>query len=90
MGVQVLQGYFMNDKFYQHGKNVKLPEKQMVIINVLDMPIESDAVKDRDMLFWEEFDRLAVDSDDEVLLPEDFPRTNFLREIVAFDEEGLI
>jgi len=40
-----------------------------------------------DINFWQEFDKLAASSSDEVLSLDDFPRTNFNRQLVAFDEE---
>ena len=90
MQVQAIQGYFDNGLFYQQGRRVALPERQMVIVNVLDVPIdvEMEAVKNTDIDFWKEFDKVVKDSLDEELLPENFPRVNFKHELVLFEDEG--
>ena len=41
----------------------------------------------RDINFWKEFDKLTADAADEILLLEDFPRSNFKRELIVFDDE---
>jgi len=85
MQVQALQGYFDKGVFYQQGDPVALPERKMMIINVLDIPIESE--KNLDIDFWKAFDKLAIDSLDEKLSLDDFPQTKFNRNLVVFDEE---
>lgn len=45
MKVQAMQGYFENGVFYQLGHQIKIPNRKMVIINVLDMPINIDETK---------------------------------------------
>ena len=42
--------------FYQQGRRVPLPEHQLVIVNVLDIPVDVDETKKADIAFWEEFD----------------------------------
>ena len=42
MEVQALQGYFVDDVFYQQGQRAKIPNHKMVIINVLDMAIDNE------------------------------------------------
>ena len=44
MQVQTMQGYFNDGVFYQHGQQVKLPERQLVIVNVLDIPFDSNVL----------------------------------------------
>ena len=85
-----MRGYFDNGLFYQQGRHVVLPERQMVIVNVLDVPIdvEEEAVKNADINFWKEFDHVVKDSLDEELLLENFPRANFKHELVLFEDEG--
>jgi len=87
MQVQTLQGYFDNGHFYQLGRRVILPERQVVIVNVLDMPVDIESIKNADIDFWKEFDRLAMVSVDEELSIDDFPRASFNREIVLFEDE---
>ena len=41
----------------------------------------------RDINFWKDFDKLTADAADEILLLEDFPRSNFKRELFVFDDE---
>ena len=86
MQVQALQGYFENGVFYQLGEPVNLPERMMVIVNVLDMPV--DVNKKTDIDFWKAFDELAYNSVDEQLSEDDFPRVNFNRDFIVFDDEG--
>jgi hypothetical protein len=40
-----------------------------------------------DLNFWQKINRLAADAGDEVLSPDDFPRTKFNRELIVFDDE---
>ena len=87
MQVKAIQGYFNDGVFYQQGRQVKLPERQLVIVNILDIPIDADEIKTADIEFWEEFDRIAKRSIDEELLMVDFPRMHFGREPVLFDDE---
>ena len=47
----------------------------------------SDAVKNTDIEFWRDYKKLLADSYDEVLSPEDFPRTKFRRELILFEDE---
>jgi hypothetical protein len=42
MRVKAMQGYFENGVFYQQGRRVALPERRMVIVNVLDVPVDID------------------------------------------------
>ena len=87
MNVQAMQGYFDGGVFYQQGRRVPLPERRLVIVNVLDVPVDADETKKADIEFWKEFDKLAKDSVDEELLTADFPRVNFGRELIQFDDE---
>ena len=49
MQIQALQGYFDNGVFYQHGRRAEIPNRKMVIINVLDIPVDNDAEKKEDL-----------------------------------------
>ena len=64
MQVRAIQGYFDDGVFYQQGQRVKLPDRQLVIVNVLDIPINADEIQKEDVEFWKEFDRLAKESVD--------------------------
>ena len=79
MEVQTIQGYFNNGYFYQQGRRVPLPERQLVIVNVLGIPVDIDDTKQRDSVFWEEFDKMLADSSYEELPLDDFPRTTLGR-----------
>jgi len=72
--VEALQGYFVDDVFYQQGRRTKIPNRKMVVINVLDIPVDIEETIKADAEFWKEFDRQAKDSLDEELLMADFPR----------------
>ena len=87
MQVQAMQGYFDRGVFYQQGRRVTLPERQLVIVNVLDIPVNSDEIQKEDLEFWREFDKLARESADDELMMADFPRVQFGRELVSFDDE---
>ena len=87
MQVQAIQGYFDDGIFYQQGRRVKLPDRQLVIVNVLDIPVDADEIQKGDLEFWKEFDRLAKESVDDELMMVDFPRVNFGRELILFDDE---
>ena len=87
MQVQAIQGYFDGGFFYQQGRRVSLPERQLVIVNVLDIPVEANENQKNDMEFWEEFNRLVKESADEELMMVDFPRVNFGRDLILFDDE---
>jgi hypothetical protein len=87
MQVQAIHGYFNNGNFYQQGRRVALPERQMVIVNVLDMPVDVETIKNADIDFLKEFDRLADGSFNEELRVADFPRTNFRHEPLLFENE---
>ena len=87
MEIQAIQGYFDDGVFYQQGRRVKIPEKQLVIINVLNVPVNLDEIKKADTEFWKEFDRLVQDAVDEELIMADFPRVHFGRELISFDDE---
>ena len=50
------------------------------------MPIDTDSTTD-DMKFWEMFDKLADTDDTEPLRMEDFPRADFGRELITFEDE---
>ena len=86
MQVQTIQGYFDKGIFYQQGQRKELPERQLVIINVLDIPVSESEIQNMDIEFWENFDSLAEDSTDEELLIADFPPLNFGHELVQFEE----
>jgi len=87
MEIQAIQGYFDNGVFYQQGRRIKLPERQLVIVNILDIPVDVDERKKVDIEFWKEFDKLAKASINEDLLMVDFPRANFGRKPVLFEDE---
>lgn len=87
MQVQALQGYFDGGIFYQQGQRVALPEHKMVIVNVLDIPVDTNKIKKADIDFWKEFDEMANESAQEELQMVDFPRMNFGREPILFDDE---
>jgi len=40
-----------------------------------------------DLQFWKEFDKLAADASEEVLSMDDFPRIQFNRPLIIFDDE---
>ena len=86
MEVQAIQGYFADGVFYQQGRRVNIPERKLVIVNVLDTPVDVDEIKKADVEFWEEFDRLVKDAVDEELSMADFPRVDFGRELISFDD----
>ena len=88
MEVQAIQGYFDNGYFYQQGRRVPLPERKLVIVNVLSIPVNVDDTLRSDIDFWKEFDRIAADSVDEELMMTDFPRVHLGRELIDFGEEG--
>jgi len=83
MQVQAMQGYFEGGAFYQQGRRTALPERKLVIVNVLDVPIDigerqkSGETKKRlaaiDKFFAE------IDASDEEI-PEEFERIKFTRE----------
>jgi len=85
MQVQALHGYFDRGLFYHNGERVNIPEKQHVIVNILNMPIDADNAN-ADIKFWEMFDRLADADDTEPLKMEDFPRADFGRELITFGD----
>ena len=89
MEVQTIHGYFSNGCFYHQGRRVSLPERQLVIVNVLSIPVDIDETKQRDASFWEEFDRILADSADEELSLDDFPRSNLTRELVILEDVGV-
>ncbi len=66
--VQALQGYFNNGVFYQEGRQVALPERKLVIVNVLDIPIDINESKKSDAEFWSAFDEMVKEANDEELL----------------------
>jgi hypothetical protein len=72
MKLQAMQGYFNKGDFYQHGNKVQLPELQLVIVNMLGIPINIDEVKKGEVNFWKEFDKMLADSTDEELSFDDF------------------
>ena len=86
MEVQTIHGYFSNGNFYQQGRKVSLPEHQLVIVNVLGIPVDVDDTKQKDASFWVEFDRMLADSADEELSLDDFPRNTLDRELVVLEE----
>ena len=59
MQVQTMQGYFDNGVFYQQGRRMSLPERQLVIVNVLDVPVDVDEEKKINTEFWAKFDDMA-------------------------------
>jgi len=88
--VQAIQGYFNNGVFYQEGRQVALPERKLVIVNVLDIPIDITESKKSDAEFWSAFDEMVKEANDEELLTADFPRMNFQRDLIMFDDEELL
>jgi hypothetical protein len=64
---------------------------EVVITFVEQISVSPDTDKqeriNREIKFWKEIDRLAEESNDEVLSMDDFPRTRFSRELIIFDDE---
>ena len=89
MQVHAIQGYFDDGVFYQQGRRVALPDRKLVIVNILDIPIDIDETKKTDKEFWKEFDSLAKDSIDDKLMLADFPRMDLGREIILFTDEEI-
>ena len=87
MQVQSLHGYFDNGVFFQQGRRVSLPEHKHVIVNILDIPVDTDEIRNEDIKFWKEFDRLADESADEELVLANFPRVHFGRELIVLGDE---
>jgi len=86
MQVTAMQGYFDNGVFYHQGRVIALPDRKMVIINVLDMPAEVDVTQKTDAEFWKGFDEQTEAMGCELLMT-DFPRLHFEREFALLDDE---
>jgi hypothetical protein len=88
MELQALEGYFTNGHFYQNGNRVHLPEHQLVIVNLLGIPVNIDESSYADKEFWDVFDKMLLDSADEELSQDSFPRTTLERELVFLKDDG--
>ena len=87
MQAQAYEGYFEDGKFYTAGKSLCIPERRKVYITVLDEPTHISSPKAS--LDWlDELHRLLDESSDEELHMENFPRMDFDREPVVFNDEG--
>jgi hypothetical protein len=86
MQVQAIQGYFDNGAFFQQGRRVSLPERKVVIVNVLDVPVDMDETKKADIEFWKAFDNRVRESVDEELMMVDFPRCDLGHKLITFDD----
>ena len=87
MQVQTIQGFFSKGIFYHQGKPVPIPENQMVIINVLGVTINEQEKIEADVNFWNNIDKQIEDAMDEEMQLDDFPRLNFKRDLIIFNEE---
>jgi len=86
MQAQAYEGYFESGKFYTAGKALLIPERRKVYITIIDEPIQDDS--DVVSLGWlEDLHNLLRESGNEKLCMEDFPRMEFRRETIAFNEE---
>ena len=77
--IQTLEGYYKEGSFHTYKPVTNIPGNSRVLITILeDIPQHTQDT-------WDEFDKL-VDSIDEKLKIEDFPRCEMNRPLVIFDE----
>lgn len=87
MRTQVYEGYFADGKFYVSGQPVLLPERQRVVVTVLDEPQEPHSQELADRLKWvDEFVQLAKKTEHEnhLLDCDSFKRDKTSRELSNF------
>jgi hypothetical protein len=83
------RGYFENGNFYQDGRLVMLPERQMFLVEPLNIPVKPDdkeAIINANIEFYQEFDKLVAECDEEWNI-DDFPRMDLGRELIIFDDD---
>ena len=76
--LQAYEGYFENGQFYPI-EPVSIQNHCRVIITVLDEPMNEKPST------WAEFDKIVLGMNEKPLL-EDFPRCQFGREPISFEE----
>ena len=76
MRVQAYEGYIENGRFYPMDTLTRLPGRFRAVLTVLDVPATEEPAAD-----WaDELQKMVLESGDELLRMEDFPRANFPRE----------
>ena len=76
MQAQAYDGYVENGRFYPKNTLVRLPGRFRAVLTILDVPTTEETTTN-----WaDELHRMIMDSGDEKLCKEDFPRANFTRE----------
>ena len=83
MQARAYDGYFENGQFFPQNTPIRLPGRfRAVLTVVLEEPIESEPTGD-----WvDELNRLLEESGDEKLSMENFPRMDFGREPIIFND----
>jgi len=76
--MQAYEGYFENGKFYSVGQSIQIPERQRVILTVLDEPI-TEHKENEQARAWRDFFNTINASDEEI--PETFERFSISREV---------
>ena len=77
--VRTLEGYFKEGSFYTYEPVINMPSNSRVLITILEN------IPQYKQDTWDDFDKL-VDSIDEKLKFDDFPRSDLSRPLVNFDE----
>lgn len=77
--MQALEGYYKNGGFYTLKPPVNVSDYRRVIITILDEPINEKPDT------WAELDKIVSEMDEKPRF-EDFPRSQFVREPINFDE----
>ena len=84
MHIQTVQGHMENGRFFQEGVPFELPENKMLIVNILDMPLQHKSTGNPS--FWDDFNERLKLSADEPLVLEDFGRNRLDKPLVVFDD----
>jgi len=84
--MQACEGYVENGQFYPTSTLLQLPGRLRAILTILDEPEKK--VSTTDCTEWlSEFHNLVVESSNEELNIENFPRTKFNRKPIQFEGE---
>ena len=81
--MQIYEGYFEKDQFYSAGLTAQIPERKRAFVMILDEPVQKVNITKQ----VAEFDRFVDESSDKMLLEEDFPRMDFKRKFITFNDE---
>jgi len=84
---QTYDGYIENGAFYPRQSISRLPSQYVAVLTVIEVPATAPKQEESPIPWWEELEAMVRADTSPKLRMEDFPRMDFGREPINWDED---